>query len=137
MKRLLAAFVAGVVFGIGLVLARMTDPTVVLGVLDVFGAFDPTLLVVMASAVATSAIGYRFVRGRAAPVFEARFQIPAARHIDRPLVLGAVLFGVGWGLAGYCPGPALVALASGIGTAWVFVPAMLVGSALQVWSARR
>lgn len=139
MSRVLAALFAGALFGIGLALARMTDPTVVLGFLDVAGAWDPTLAIVMAGAVATTWAGYRLVLRRAHPLFADDFQLPTSRVVDAPLVVGAVLFGVGWGVAGYCPGPVLVALARGVDTALWFVPAMLAGSLLQrlTASARR
>lgn len=138
MKRALAALLSGALFGIGLVVSRMSDPTVVLGFLDLFGAhFDPTLLVVFASAVATSLVGYRLVLGRGRPLLDAEFRLPTTQSIDPPLVLGAVIFGVGWGLAGYCPGPALVAAAGAVTTGLVFVPAMLAGALLQRFVAQR
>jgi uncharacterized membrane protein YedE/YeeE len=134
MKRLLAALLAGAMFGVGLALSRMTDPTVVLGFLDLAGAFDPTLAFVLAGAVATTLVSFRLVLRRDRPLFDDDFRLPTSTVVDRPLLLGAALFGVGWGLAGYCPGPVLVALAANVHTAWVFVPAMIVGSLLQRWA---
>ena len=138
MKRVLAALLAGALFGVGLVVGRMTDPHVVLGFLDVAGAFDPTLLFVMLGAVGTTAIAFRFVLRRDRPVFDADFHLPTKALVDRDLVVGAALFGIGWGLAGYCPGPLLVGVAGGAWTAWVFLPAMVAGALLQrVVAARR
>ena len=138
MKQILAALLAGALFGVGLVVGKMTDPHIVLGFLDVAGAWDPTLLFVMLGATGTTAIAFRFVLRRDRPVFDADFHLPTHSMIDRDLVVGAVIFGVGWGLAGYCPGPVLVGAAGGAWTALVFVPAMLVGAVLQrVLSTRR
>ncbi len=133
--RSLAALLAGALFGVGLALARMTDPTVVLGFLDLFGRFDPRLAFVLAGAVGTALLGFRLVLRRQRPVLDGVFHLPAARKVDARLLAGAALFGVGWGLAGYCPGPALVGVAGGIGTAAVFVPAMIGGSLLQRFTA--
>ncbi len=138
MKRVVAALLAGGLFGIGLVVSRMSDPTVVLGFLDLFGAhFDPTLLIVFTSAVATSLLGCRLVLGRGRPLLDADFHLPTAQAIDTPLILGAAIFGVGWGLAGYCPGPALVAVAAAVKTGLVFLPAMLGGALLERFVAQR
>ena len=131
MKRVLAALFAGALFGIGLVVGRMTDPRVVLGFLDVAGDFDPTLLFVMLGAVATTSVAFRFVLKRDRPVFDEAFHVPTRTLLDRDLVVGAALFGVGWGLAGYCPGPVLVGAAGGAWTALAFVPAMLLGAWAQ------
>lgn len=122
---------AGILFGIGLVIGRMTDPAVVLGFLDIFGNFDPTLALVLAGATGTTVIAFRFVLRREHPVLADEFQLPASRQVDFPLLAGAAIFGAGWGLAGYCPGPALAGAAGGIGTALIFVPAMLAGSLLH------
>jgi uncharacterized membrane protein YedE/YeeE len=137
MTRMLAALGAGLLFGIGLALSRMTDPNVVLGFLDPFGAFDPTLLFVMAGAVATTLVAFRLVLRRGRPLLDAAFHVPTARAIDAPLLLGAAIFGVGWGIAGYCPGPVLASAARGIDTALVFVPAMIAGSLLQGFVSAR
>lgn len=136
MMRALAALIAGILFGVGLVIGRMTDPGVVLGFLDVFGAFDPTLAFVLFGAVATTVISFRLVLKRERPVLDQNFQLPKSTRIDLPLIVGAAIFGVGWGLTGYCPGPALAGAAGGIDTAWVFLPAMLVGSLVQRLIAR-
>lgn len=122
-----AAGAAGALFGAGLALAGMTDPRRVLGFLDVAGHFDPTLAWVLASALLVSALGQRWVLRRAQPLCTARFQLPTARGIDGRLLLGAALFGMGWGWAGYCPGPAIAGLAVASREALWFVPAMLAG----------
>ena len=137
MKRALAAMLSGILFGVGLALSRMTDPTVVLGFLDIFGNFDPTLAFVLGGAVGTSVVAFHFVLRRNEPLFDSDFKLPTTQLVDRPLLLGAAIFGVGWGLAGYCPGPALVSAASGIGTAGLFVLAMIAGSLIHRYAAQR
>ena len=104
MKRALAALFAGGLFGLGLALARMTDPRVVLGFLDVAGAFDPSLAFVLGGAVGVGLVVVPLILRRSKPVLDARFKLPTRDIVDRPLVLGSALFGIGWGLAGYCPG---------------------------------
>lgn len=121
------AFVAGLLFGLGLSLGGMTRPAVVLGFLDVFGAWDPRLLFVMAGAVLTTALGYRLVLRRPRPLLAERFQLPTARGIDARLVGGAAVFGIGWGIAGYCPGPALASLGAGAPALLVLVACMIAG----------
>ena len=137
MNRVLAALLAGALFGLGLVISRMSDPTVILGFLDLFGRFDPTLMIVFASGVITSVIGYRLVLRRNKPFLDSTFHLPTSQVIDAPRVIGAAIFGIGWGLAGYCPGPALVAVAGAVKTGWVFIPAMLAGSLLQRFVSQR
>ena len=121
------AFAAGLLFGLGLSLGGMTQPAVVLGFLDIFGAWDPRLLFVMAGAVPTTAIGYRLVLRRPRPLLAERFQWPTSRRIDVRLVGGAALFGIGWGIAGYCPGPALASLGAGAPALLVLVACMIAG----------
>lgn len=133
----LAALLSGALFGLGLAVSGMTDPQRILGFLDVSGDFDPALLFVLGGAVLTTLVLFRFVLRRPAPVLAARFQIPALKQIDRPLLLGAALFGIGWGLAGYCPGPALVGLGVLSPEALWFVPAMLLGMYLHRWQRGR
>jgi uncharacterized membrane protein YedE/YeeE len=124
------AFVAGVLFSAGLALAGMTQPSKVLAFLDVAGRWDPTLAVVMASAVAVSAVAFRLAARRSAPLLDARFHFGDARGaVDARLVGGAALFGVGWGLSGLCPGPALALTATGQSAVLVFVLSMLAGMA--------
>lgn len=122
-----AAAAAGGLFGAGLALSGMTNARRVLGFLDFSGDFDPTLAWVLASALLVSALGQRWVRRRAQPLCATRFQLPAVRDIDARLLLGAALFGIGWGWVGYCPGPAIAGLAVGSREALWFVPAMLSG----------
>ncbi len=128
---LIAALVSGALFGTGLAMSGMTDPRRVLGFLDVFGAFDPALLFVLAGAVITTMVLFRFVLRRGSPVLASTFHVSNLRHIDRRLLGGAALFGCGWGLAGYCPGPALAGLGIGSREALWFVPAMIVGMLLH------
>lgn len=106
MRNHLFAFIAGLLMSIGITYSQMIDPVKVKAFLDVTGHWDPTLLVVMVSALLTYGIGFGLIRGRKKPVFAPKFHLPEKREIDRPLVIGAVLFGAGWGLVGYCPGPA-------------------------------
>ena len=130
MPTILSALAAGLIFGVGLALSGMTDPAVVQGFLDIFGAWNPALLFVMAGAVCVTFIGYRFVFARGAPLLGPRFHVSKLTQIDAPLVIGAALFGLGWGLAGYCPGPAIASLASGNRDVLLFVVAMVIGMLL-------
>ena len=127
----LAALLSGALFGLGLAVSGMTDPLRILGFLDVSGDFDPALLFVLGGAVLTTLVLFRVVLRQPTPVFAARFQISDLRAIDRPLLLGAALFGIGWGLAGYCPGPVLVGLGVLSAEALWFVPAMIGGMLLH------
>lgn len=124
------ACIAGVLFAVGLAVADMTSPARIRGFLDLGGTWDGSLAFVMIGAIAVYAPIARLVQGRARPLLGDRFYWPADRHIDRKLVGGAALFGVGWGISGYCPGPALVAAGSGATSALVFVGAMLAGIAI-------
>jgi uncharacterized protein len=133
----IASFAAGLVFGIGLLISGMTEPAKVLGFLDVFGAWDATLAFVMAGAVAVAAIGFALARRRSAPVLASSFAWPTRSDIDAPLIIGSVLFGIGWGLCGICPGPALVNLAGLSAPIIVFVVAMIVGMfGYELWQRR-
>jgi uncharacterized protein len=123
----LVALIAGLLFGLGLALAGMTQPAVVLGFLDIAGAWNPRLLFVMAGAVVTTAIGYRLAWRHARPWLGERFMQPGQRRVDARLLGGAALFGIGWGIAGYCPGPALASLASGLAPVVLLVAAMALG----------
>jgi uncharacterized membrane protein YedE/YeeE len=125
-----SAFVAGVVFGLGLLVSQMVDPAKILGFLDVFGAWDASLALVMAAAIPIAAAGFAVARRWRRPLFAPAFRLPVPCAVDSSLVAGAILFGIGWGLVGYCPGPALVALGMGQRPALVMVAAMLVGMGL-------
>jgi uncharacterized membrane protein YedE/YeeE len=127
MRATLPALVSGVIFGGGLAISDMVNPARVLGFLDIAGAWDPTLVFVMATAVAASAVGYIASRRLRKPVFGKDFYLPENRLLDRRLVTGAALFGIGWGLVGFCPGPAIAGLAYGKWETWLFVVAMVAG----------
>jgi len=133
--RLLTAFLIGTIFGLGISISGMINPAKVLNFFDLAGTWDPSLAFVMAGALAVAIPGYRVVLGRQAPAFDSRFQLPDTRVIDRRLVLGSATFGVGWGIAGFCPGGALPALGSGDPAVFLFLAAliggMLVARALQ------
>jgi len=137
MRRLvLAAFASGALFGVGLAMSGMTDPRRVLGFLDLLGEFDPTLLFVLGGAVVTTTVLFRFVLRRGSPLLASTFHVSNLKHIDRRLVGGAAIFGIGWGIAGYCPGPALAGLGIASIEALWFVPAMIVGMLLHRIVAR-
>ncbi len=124
---LIIALCAGVVFGAGLTISDMINPARVLNFLDLAGTWDPSLIFVMIGALAVTAIGYRFAQARSAPFFAKTFDAPAPRTVDARLVAGAIIFGIGWGLAGVCPGPAVTALVSLEPKMFVFVAAMVAG----------
>ena len=130
MPLILSAFGAGLLFGLGLAISQMVNPAKVLAFLDVFGDWDPSLAFVMAAAVAVSGLGYMVARRRGVPVLAVRLEIPSRRDLEPRLLTGAAVFGVGWGLVGLCPGPALTALLLGIWQVFVFVAAMLAGMIL-------
>jgi len=138
MRDILAGLLCGFIFGFGLLISGMMQPTKVLGFLDLFGgAWDPSLAVVMAAALAVAAAGYALARRQGQPLFAAQSLWPTARQVDGPLVTGAVLFGIGWGLVGLCPGPAIENLATGSVRVLVFVVAMVAGMLLQrAWQQR-
>ena len=129
MKNSLGAFIAGLVFGIGLIVSGMFDPAKVQGFLDLAGKWDPSLAFVMAGAIAVGFFAFRIAGKRATAILGGTMQIPTRNDIDTPLVLGSVVFGIGWGLGGFCPGPALVSLGSGRTEAWAFVLSMVAGMA--------
>jgi uncharacterized membrane protein YedE/YeeE len=128
--QVLAALLSGLVFGLGLIVSGMADPAKVLGFLDLAGRWDPSLALVMAGAIAVGLVGFSVARGRTVSLLGLDMKLPTSRQIDRRLVGGSVLFGIGWGMAGFCPGPALVALGMGEWKAVAFVVAMLVGMGL-------
>ena len=130
MKHRISEFVVGLLFGLGLILSGMTDPSKVIGFLDIFGLWDPSLALVMGGAIAVGFFAFAFAKKRTVNFLGGALHLPTSSQIDKPLVIGAVLFGAGWGLAGFCPGPALVSLASGQIKAAVFVLFMLAGMQL-------
>jgi len=133
--------ISGVLFAVGLALGGMTQPEKILGFLDIFGAWDPSLLFVMLGAVGVHSIAYRLTMRRASPVFAESFHVPRRQELDARLIGGATLFGIGWGLAGYCPGPALVAASAFVSDAAILSASMFGGYLLfgwvQQWSERR
>ncbi len=130
-------FLLGLAFGMGLLISGMTDPAKVLGFLDVSGLWDPSLAFVMGGGVMVGLLGFGLAKRKHASLSGAPFHWPTITQIDRPLVLGSLMFGVGWGLAGFCPGPALVAMAAGYDKALVFVIAMLIGMVLLGYFKKR
>lgn len=138
---ILAQFAAGLLLGLGLVVSGMANPAKVLNFLDLAaiwtGGWDASLALVMAGAVAVAFIGFRLVLRRPRPLLTDRFELPTARSIDARIMAGPALFGIGWGLAGFCPGPALTALTTGGTKAWIFVSAMAAGMAMARWLGSR
>lgn len=130
MPLIVSAFGSGLLFGLGLIVSQMVNPAKVLGFLDIFGAWDPSLALVIGGAVVVSALGYLVAKRRGVPVLAPRLEIPTRRDLDPRLIAGAALFGIGWGLVGLCPGPALVGLTFGPWPVFAFVAAMVVGMAV-------
>ena len=137
MSSILTAAIAGLIFGLGLLISGMSNPAKVLGFLDLAGAWDPSLALVMAGAIGVGSIGFGLAKRRTRSWLDEPMQLPAAQTIDHRIVLGSLAFGAGWGLAGFCPGPALVAAAQGYGSALLFTGAMLVGMAIFAVIERR
>ena len=131
------SLLAGLVFGLGLLVSGMSNPAKVLGFLDLAGRWDPSLAFVMGGAVAVGFVAFRFASKRAVSLIGLEMKLPTARHMDRRLVVGSSIFGIGWGVAGFCPGPALVALGMGEAKAIAFVVAMLLGMGLFELLERR
>ena len=128
--RNLSAFVAGLIFGIGLLLAGMANPAKVLGFLDLAGAWDPSLALVMVGAIGVALLPFTWARRQSRSLLGAAMQLPQKRELDRRLILGSLVFGIGWGIAGICPGPGVAILLTGHWQALLFVAAMLVGMLL-------
>lgn len=127
----IVTFAAGLIFGFGLALSGMTHPEKVLGFLDVAERWDPSLLFVLGGAVGVTAIAFRFVLKLESPLFAPAFRLPQTHSIDKPLIIGSALFGAGWGISGYCPGPAIALLAAPNWELGVFLPTLLLGYLLQ------
>jgi len=138
---ILIALLSGLIFGLGLIISGMANPAKVLGFLDLAGSWDPSLIFVMGGAIALGVVAFRFGGRRTASLLGQPMQLPTAKQIDKRLVVGSAIFGVGWGLAGICPGPALVLLGAGAVKGVVFVLALLAGMALfeasQRWPTSR
>ena len=133
----LVALIAGLVFGLGLMLSGMSNPAKVQNFLDIFGAWDPSLVLVMGGAIAVGLVAFTWAKQRKTALLGMPMQLPSSTIIDARLLAGAALFGMGWGLAGFCPGPAVMNLVTGHAEVWWFVGAMLVGMALQHLWVRR
>lgn len=131
-----AEFLVGLLFGIGLILAGMTDPGKIIGFLDLFGPWDPSLALVMGGAIGVGVFAFAMARKRTVSFLGEAMQLARPSPVDRPLVAGSLLFGMGWGLAGYCPGPALVSLGAGHWQAAVFVVSMVAGMLVFEWARR-
>ncbi len=125
MKPAIVAFLCGLVFGAGLIISQMSNPAKVIGFLDITGNWDPSLALVMAGAVAVFGVLYRLALRQGTPLLAPRFILPEKDSLDAPLMVGALVFGVGWGLGGFCPGPAIVSAAFGDARVWAFVAAMI------------
>lgn len=126
----LSSFIVGLIFGVGLILAGMTDPSKVIGFLDIAGKWDPSLAFVMGGAIAVGVVAFRFANRRAVTFLGGALRMPTKKDIDRRLVIGSLLFGVGWGMGGFCPGPGITAIGTGHPKAVIFVVAMVAGMAL-------
>ena len=131
--RIFASLVCGIVFGLGLAISGMMNPAKVIGFLDVTGSWDPTLAFVMGGALLIAVPAYRLVLGRGHPALASGLSLPANTRLDTPLILGSALFGVGWGLVGFCPGPAVAAVVTGFPTVLGFVASMVAGMAVHAW----
>jgi len=127
---IISALIAGLVFGLGLIVSGMANPAKVLGFLDLAGRWDPSLAFVMGGAIGVGVVGFALARRRTRSLLGAPMQLPVSTELSKRLVLGSIAFGAGWGLAGFCPGPAIVSAAAGYSKAWIFVAAMVVGMML-------
>ncbi|WP_208352864.1 DUF6691 family protein [Pseudaestuariivita rosea] len=125
--RLILSYVIGLIFGVGISISGMANPAKVLNFFDIAGTWDPSLAFVMGGALAVTFVGYRFVLRRPSPLLASGFQLPTRRDLDLPLIAGSAIFGVGWGIAGFCPGGALPALGTGRSEVFIFVGALLAG----------
>jgi uncharacterized membrane protein YedE/YeeE len=137
MKQALVALFSGFIFGIGLALSKMIEPNKVLNFLDVTGDWDPSLALVMGGALSVTFITFRLILTKDHPLFESTFKLPTRTEIDKPLIIGAILFGIGWGIAGFCPAPALSNLAINLKDAAIFVLAMMLGFWVQGYRYKR
>lgn len=127
MIKIILGLLSGLIFGIGLVISGMSNPAKILNFLDLFGTFDPSLIFVMIGAIFVVFVGYKVVLRRDVPIYANAFQIPTRKDIDKNLLLGSALFGIGWGIGGFCPAPSITALSMGSEGILYFIPALLVG----------
>ena len=136
--KLISAFLIGSLFGLGIIIGGMGNPAKIMNFFDIAGSFDPSLIFVMGGALATTFIGYRLVFAqRKRPLIGTAFQVPKKADIDAPLVIGAVLFGIGWGITGFCPGGSIPAMTLGEPSVWIFIGAMIFGITLaRAWNRR-
>ena len=125
--KLIVTYISGLIFGLGIVTSGMANPAKVLNFFDIAGSWDPSLGLVMAAALVVAFVGYRFVFRRQAPVFDLKFHVPTGGEVDRPLVAGSIVFGIGWAICGFCPGGALPAIGTGDLSVLTFVAALVVG----------
>ncbi|NUM59731.1 MAG: YeeE/YedE family protein [Bdellovibrionaceae bacterium] len=125
--QVISAFIVGLIFGVGLIISGMTQPQKVIGFLDLLGSWDPSLMFVMLAAIPVHFISYRLIAKMPSPILDWKWHYPTKKEITKPLVIGSILFGFGWGVGGYCPGPALVALGSGALNVIVFLISMTIG----------
>lgn len=135
--RIFIAIIAGLLFGVGMGLSQMMDPARAIGFMDITGVWDPTLLFVLPGALLVAAIAFRFILRRPRPVLDAKFYVPSRRDIDRPLIMGAAIFGIGWGISGYCPGPAVSGLTLGTVNPYIFLVSLVAGSFTYNWFSAR
>lgn len=125
--QIIAAFVVGIIFGLGLILSGMTQPQKVISFLDVVGKWDPSLMFVMLSAIPVHFLSYKWIANKESPLLDVKWHYPRKTEITKPLIIGSILFGMGWGLGGFCPGPGIVALGSGSKNVIIFIVTMLLG----------
>ncbi len=133
MVMIITGLCAGAIFGAGLALAGMLNPAKVVGLVDIFGMWDPSLGLVMAGGILVNATGHYFVMKRHRPMFDTRFELPTSNNIDRPLLIGSAIFGIGWGLAGYCPGPVVASLLLQPADMLPFLVTLLAGAFAGSW----
>ena len=135
--RIFIAIIAGLLFGFGMGLSQMMDPARAIGFMDITGVWDPTLLFVLPGALLVAIIAFRLIFRRAQPLLDTKFYVPTRRDIDRPLIMGAVIFGIGWGISGYCPGPAVSGLTLGTVNPYIFLVSLVAGSFTYTWFSNR